>query len=370
MAKRRAAGEGGVFETPKGSGRWRAFVSDGSSGAQKKKWVRGTSQAEVLAKQRKLRDRLAFGLDDVAYRLDAWLDKWLAGLSDISPTTRTLYRNLIDNHIVPRIGKIWLHKINPSAMQAFFASMERDRVGYRPRQQCRGNVLIAAFDSAMNDRLIQFNPARCVKRPKGRPREYRIFTHQELEKFLAAAHNNYLLFALFVRAATTGARMGELLALKKTDYDIEKGVLHIRQSLRNDAGDLTIAPCKTERSRRDVSLPPRAIEALRIHHDRLFAKGLRAIPWLFPNGHGGLLRKEFVARAFHDVLESAKLPRVRFYDLRHTQASLLLGSGVDVLAVSRRLGHASTKMTLDMYAHPTEMQEQRTQQILTAMYPA
>jgi len=369
MAKRRAAGEGGVFETPKGSGQWRAFVSDCSSGKQCKRWVRGKTQADVLVKQRELRDQVAIGLDGDKYRLKAWLERWFADdIGDsVAATTKVLYRGLIDNHIVPKLGNVWLRRLNPLLMQGFFADLERDKVGWRVRQQIRGNILIPSLDRAVQYRLIPANPARAVRRPTGHVKQFPIFTHDQLEKFLVAI-KGHTLYGLFAVAAMTGARSGELLALRQADYDANHGILRIRHSLRDLGGKLSIAECKTPKSKRSISLPPRAIEALRVQREWLLGKGLRACEWLFPNEDGNWLRNEYVARKFHEVCEKFELPRIRFHDLRHCHASELLALGVDIQYVSARLGHANVTTTLNCYAHLMASQEKRATEILAALW--
>lgn len=252
------------------------------------------------------------------------------------------------------------------ALALAFGDMEREKVGPRVRQQCR-TLAISALELALQYRMIAFNPARAIKRPRLQPKAIQVFMANEADRFLKAARSHRL-YGLFATAIMSGARMGELLALKQGDYDKNTGILNIKYSLRNDAGKLIIVEPKTLRSKRRIALPSEGVEALRIHRETLMAEGLRASKWLFPNGHGELLRKEFVLRAFRQVLKVARLPTLRFHDLRHSHASALLASGADVQAVSARLGHANVSMTLDVYAHLMPAQEERSMAILERLY--
>src|SRR5262249_55887210 len=152
----------------------------------------------------------------------------------------------------------------------------------------------------------------------------------------------------------------ELLALRWADIDIERGRLHVRGTLQRSRAGLTIAEPKTASSRRQIVLSPRAVEALRRHRTRQAEERLRVgAAWpehdfVFTNGSGppidsGNLR----TRSFRPLFGRAAPPPIRFHDLRHTAATLLLGEGVHPKIVSEMLGHAQISITLDLYSHVT-----------------
>lgn len=157
--------------------------------------------------------------------------------------------------------------------------------------------------------------------------------------------------ALYVVAVGTGARLGELLALRWEDATLEDASLSIRRTLVDINGKLEIGEPKTTRSRRRIDLPAFVVDALRRHRARI---GAHPHPkaWIFADSKGGPLRKSNVARrSFQPLLKQAGLPRIRFHDLRHTAASLLLARGVHPKVVQERLGHATIAITLDTYSH-------------------
>jgi integrase len=158
-------------------------------------------------------------------------------------------------------------------------------------------------------------------------------------------------------AATTGARIGERLAVRWSDLDLDGSVLRIERT-RSAAKDRpTFTTPKGGRSR-TVRLTPRALEALRAHRTRQTSERLAAVYWeptnlIFTTSTGGVVRPSTVTDdVFKALLERAGLPRsTRFHDLRHSVATILLSQGVNVVAVQRLLGHASAAMTLSVYAH-------------------
>jgi len=172
----------------------------------------------------------------------------------------------------------------------------------------------------------------------------------DIGKFLKAAQNDRL-HALYVLAIATGLRQGELLGLHWDDIDMQGAASSVRRQLSEDAGVLELTEPKTDKGRRRVDLPQFAVEALRAHHERMLAEG-HSGPWLFCDSAGNPLRKSnLLRRSFFPLLLQAKVPRVRFHDLRHSAATLLLSQGVHPKIVQERLGHSQISLTLDTYSH-------------------
>jgi integrase len=165
--------------------------------------------------------------------------------------------------------------------------------------------------------------------------------------------------ALYTLALATGMRQGELLGLRWRDVDLDAGVLRVRASLRRSrkTGDWHFAEPKTRRSRRQLALGPETIEVLRRQRARqaqsrlLVGAAWRDLDLVFATEAGGPLLARNVYRSFMQLLARAELPRVRFHDLRHTAATLLLSARVNPKVVSELLGHASVAITLDIYSH-------------------
>jgi integrase len=205
--------------------------------------------------------------------------------------------------------------------------------------------------------LVQRNVCDLVDAPRMKHHEMMVFTPDEARRFLETVRSHRL-EALYVLALSTGMRQGELLALKWRDVDTEGSVVQVRTTLKYVKGQYIIAETKTKRSRRKIRLTPLACEALRRHRARQLEERLSlGSAWqesglAFPNKVG----KPFLAASFNRVhflplVRKAGLPLIRFHDLRHTAATLLLLQGVHVKVVSEMLGHSSVSITLDRYSH-------------------
>jgi len=170
--------------------------------------------------------------------------------------------------------------------------------------------------------------------------------------------------ALYVLAITTGMRHGELLGLRWRDIDLDAGAVRVQSSLQRVRGGFELSEPKTAHSRRQVVLGDSAVAALRRWRLRQAEERLAAgsAAWqdsglVFTNPLGenalGVLRTSFPA-----LLERAGVPRVRFHDLRHSAATLMLGQGIHPKIVSEMLGHSTVAITLDLYSHTTPTMQQ------------
>jgi integrase len=180
----------------------------------------------------------------------------------------------------------------------------------------------------------------------------------EQVKVLFEAAKGDRLEALYVLAVTTGLRQGELLGLKWDDIDLEAGTLRVRRTLTTAKGGPVLSAPKTKGSRRTVRLSRTALEALRSHLERQLAEIDRAGDlWsenglIFPSEAGEALGRRYITtHRFKPLLKRAKVPQIRFHDLRNTCATLLLSKNVNSKVVSEMLGHASIAITLDTYSH-------------------
>lgn len=160
----------------------------------------------------------------------------------------------------------------------------------------------------------------------------------------------------------TGMRKGELLGLCWTDVDLTKGELIVQHTLSIDSsGQLGLGPTKTLRSRRRLLIPLPVVEALDAHRARQETErkeswgAWQPLDLVFTNIVGGPLNPSNIrTRSFHPLLKQAGLPQIRFHDLRHTAASLLLGQGIHPKIVSEMLGHSQISITLDLYSHVSQ----------------
>jgi integrase len=207
--------------------------------------------------------------------------------------------------------------------------------------------------------LVDDNAAALVDPPRPEPREMQALSPDEARRLLAAAAGDRL-EALYTLAITTGMRQGELLGLRWRDVSLEQRSIRITGSLQYVPGrGLRVSAPKTARSRRNVLMSEVAAESLRRHAERQRLERSLVDDWeendlVFPNRLGrAMYATNLLDRSFACLLQQAAVPRVRFHDLRHTAATLLLGQGVHPKVVSEMLGHTNTSITLDLYSHAT-----------------
>jgi integrase len=199
--------------------------------------------------------------------------------------------------------------------------------------------------------------ADVVKPPRPLAKEMVALSADETGRLLDAAAEDRL-EALYKLAVHTGMRQGEMLALRWQDVDLENAVVSVRRTLTRSGGKVTFGEPKTKKSRRSIRLTPQATEALRAHLERqlrdmeILGDRYRDQGLVFTTDTGAPINPSNLRqRSFAPLLKSAGLPHMRFHDLRHTCATLLLSRGVHPKFVQELLGHATIAITLDTYSH-------------------
>jgi integrase len=231
-------------------------------------------------------------------------------------------------------------------------------------------VLHRALGQATRWGLVARNVADLVTPPRAERHEMQTLSPEQARAFLEAAQGDRFA-ALYTLALSTGMRQGEMLALRWRDVDLEAGTIQVCGSL--EQGTLAIAEPKTAGSRRQVTLTRGAIEALRRHRVAQAEERLRAVFWdsrglVFSTEAGTPVDvRNLIRRSFAPLLEKAGLPRIRFHDLRHTAATLLLGRGVHPKMVADLLGHTRISTTLDLYSHVTPAMQKEAVAVMDAV---
>lgn len=349
----RGRGEGSISQRP--NGRWRAQVSkDGkrlSFGADTKK--------ECLEWLRKILHQVDYGLDleggkiKVGEYLQDWLDN---AKPSLRAKTGYQYAAIIARHVLPFIGDLQLKALTAQRVEQFYSELLKNGRGGRTVRYTHG-VLHKALEKAVRYGLIIVNPAHGASLPQQQHQEMQVFDEAQVATFLAAASGSRL-EALFHLAVVTGMRQGELFGLKWSDLQWNASVLHVqRQVQRIPKKGWSFVEPKTRAGRRMVPIGAGAIEALRRHKQlQALERAAAGKRWqehdlIFPTSVGTPMDPNNLMKDFNGVLKQAGLPKIRFHDLRHTCASLMLNHGVPVLVVSRILGHANPSITLNTYGH-------------------
>jgi len=295
----------------------------------------------------------------------AYLDHWLDNVASLAVTPKTLerYRGLVAKQIKPHLGNSLLQKLKPAQVQEWHAKLLRggrhDGGTLSPRTVTHAHrVLTKAVNDAVKAEIVPRNVASVVSPPRGEDVEIEILSASQVAEVLAKMRD-VALYPIVVVALATGLRRGELLALQWGDVDLAAARLRVERSLEQTAGSVVrVKPPKTKRGRRNVSLPADAVALLRRHRasrlEQRLALGMGRLAddaWIFGHLDGSTRSPRAVSEEWTRNVMSLKLPAVTFHALRHTHASALIAANVDVLTVSRRLGHGSAAITLKVYGH-------------------
>ncbi len=344
--KRRANGEGTIYR--RADGLWCAQLLLPTG---KRKTIYGKLQRDVIEKLTEMRRNPNRVPEPGRLTVQQYLDRWIedSAQPSIRPTTLANYQSVIRCHIVPRIGSQRLARVDPMAIQRLYKELQADGISDRLRQLVHA-ILHRALGQAVRWNLLSENPCDAVTRPRVDRKEVRALSTEEVHHLFEVAKGDPL-EALYILALTTGLRQGELFGLRWKDIDRHRRSLAVQRAIVDVNGKLQTAQPKSAKGRRRVDLPDLAVRALRDHRSRLPATP-HPEAWVFCDKRGGPLRKSnFTRRSWWPLRERAGLKGVRFHDLRHTAASLLLLAGVHPKVVQERLGHASVVLTLDVYSH-------------------
>jgi integrase len=348
---------------------WTAVVDlppDPTTGKRRQKRVTARTKREVEAKAAELIQKAHTGFVDAGkVTVRAFFEQWLEAVApSLRPSTARRYRDVARLHIVSQIGNLRLSKLSPSDVQRLYAN--RLQAGLSPTSVHHIHAILhRALDHAVKWGLLIRNVTDAVDPPRRQSPEMRVWSVAEVSHVLAAAAGDEL-EALWHLALTTGMRRGELLGLRWSDVDLGANTLSVRRTLsRGATSRLEPGEPKTVAGRRRVALPTSTVERLRRHATRQKELWLAVGPayadrdLVFATHNGTPIHPNTLARAFERLVVRADVPRIRFHDLRHTSATVLLARGEHPKVVQERLGHASISETLDRYSHVSKDMQQR-----------
>lgn len=369
--------------------KWYGVVSYyNARGERKLKWIPlSTSKRESERQLARIVAELQSGQYVDAGRLTVaeYLRKWLQEYARNKVTARTYerYEEIVEKHLIPALGGIRLSKLSPIQINTYYANaLENGRRdgqgGLAPKTVLQHHrVLHRALTVAVKWGLLARNPADAVDPPKPETREMIALTEEQTVRLLKACEGTPL-YVPVVLAVTCGLRRGEILALRWQDVDLEAGTLSVRRSLEETRSGLRFKEPKTHRSRRPIALPPLTVEVLKRHrHEQRKVRVMMGPAYqdndlVCAGPDGRPLRPDYLTQTLPKIAERSGLPRIRFHDLRHTHASILLRYDVHPKVVSERLGHSRVNITLDLYSHvmPDLQKEaaERTNEALKAAF--
>jgi integrase len=358
---RRGWNQGTIFRRSNGS--WMAQVSiDGKRVSHKAK-----TQGECHAWVRQTLDQIDQGMtfEGQKVTLSSYLREWIAvKKTALRPKTAFEYDRLINRLIEPHLGKVPLKDLTLHRVSVFYERLAAQGVGLANIRYAH-RVLHCALEQAARMGMISRNPAHGATLPKRPYREMKTLNEAQVTSLLVAVSKSRFR-ALFHLAVTTGMRFSELRGLTWSDVDWIKGTITVKRQINQlPRQGPTVGAPKTHSGVRIIRLGSTALDMLREQQQRLEQERLwaghawRENDLIFPSKVGTPFVPVSVQVDFRNGLEAAGLPHIRFHDLRHTAASLMLSHGVPALVVSKILGHSSPSITLGIYAHASlDMQDQ------------
>jgi integrase len=354
-------------------------VPDPKSGQRRRKWhaFRGTRR-EAQRECARLIAELSSGhyversKTETGEFVKARIDQWQAA-DDISARSAERYRGLLDNQIAPHLGSVPLQKLSRLMIEGWHTALRNTGISAKTTGIAH-RVLGKALADAERDGLVIKNVCKIQRAPKVRDRKQITIVHDV--PGLVAKLRGHRLYTIAITALFTGMRLGEILALRDQCLDLDRGVIRVQEALEPVGREIRFKAPKTASGRRNISLPTIVIEALRTHRRELLELRMRLglgrlnpDDLIFSNPEGRPLHSGDVSGAWSKFADQASIPEITFHALRHTHVSWLIAHGVDVVTISKRLGHANPNITLGTYAHLFDANDGKVADAINAAFP-
>jgi len=345
-------GDGSVYQRK--DRLWVAQISQGPRGNRTLTRRYAHSKAEARALLDEL--RIAGGRVDRRTTVGAYLRAWLdgPGRTVLKASTWETYELTLRRQLLPALGSVPLASLSPEHVERLVADLGATLTpkGIRNVLSVLGRILAIAERRGQ----IARNPVRFVEPPRPAFREERAALTAADARRIREAVTGDRLEALYLVTLAAGLRQAEVLGLRWVDVDLVAERIRIAVVLDRVAGQYVLVEPKTRRSRRTVSLPKFAIDALRDHRARQLEERVAAgAPTedglVFVTEAGRPISAGWLSHRWPKIAVRAGLAGVTFHDLRHGQASLLVAAGVHPRVVQERLGHATVAMSMDVYSH-------------------
>lgn len=268
-------------------------------------------------------------------------------IKKLSVTTYESYKRNIDKYIIPQLGNIKLENLLPLQLQSFYSELSKNLSNTTILYIHR--ILHSALRQAMKWDLVVRNVADNVDTPKKEKYQAKILDSEQLTKLINIIKDTYIYIPVMI-AIATGMRRGEVLGLTWENIDLDNSTLKVVQAVYPVKNGLVVLPPKTNTSIREISLPKTLVDILKEHKN----KNAHISNFVCILQDGTLISPSSLNHKFKQILKDNDLPSIRFHDLRHSHASLLLSQGVQAKVISERLGHSNINITMDLYSHVYE----------------
>jgi integrase len=277
-----------------------------------------------------------------------WMERWLASNPSKRSTTLARDTTVLRTHALPLLGSRPMSSITPLDIKGVVDEMASKLAPDTVRTNLA--VIRAVFNAAVEAEILSRSPVRTIRVAKAESRDRPTLTMEEILRLADAIGARYR--ALVLVGAILGLRWSEAIGLRVRDIDFLRRTLTVRQTLSEVEGRLAVAATKSRRSRRTMSVPQFVIDELAQH---VACFGRSGDDLVFVGPKCGALRRSFAARTFVPAVSVAAIDaRVTFHGLRHIAASLMVEAGVHPRVIQQRLGHATARLSMELYAHVPE----------------
>lgn len=302
------------------------------------------------------------------------LNQFLQGYAKTkcSQKTQDGYQMIAERHLIPALGHTLLKQLTPQAIQAYYGQACEKLSARTVHKHHR--LLKQSLKYGVRQGYLGRNPCDLVDTPSWKPRPMRTLTPEELEGLLEVASSNRF-YPVIYTAVSTGLRQAELLGLRWRDIDLDLQSISVCQVLYKHRGICEFKEPKTSHSKRRVSMTAKLAdylseykgerESLSLHLGRL----LKPDDLVFSNGEGKPIDPYVLSHNFARIVKQVGLRNMRFHDLRHTFASLMLLMGAKPKVISEALGHSSVAFTMDTYSHIIEGMQSEAMALLDEVLP-
>jgi integrase len=372
--------------TRRGKNSWRIKFDDGADASGKRITRYITVKGKRQDAQRELTKLLGAAdagtlVEPSKVTVAEYLRQWLNGNHGLSPNSAARYWELADGQIIPHLGGRVMQQLRPGDVEAWHDILlkcgAKNGKPLSPRTIGHAHrVLHRALQRAVESETLSRNVASVKPPPTVDAEEVEILDADQIRAVVEKlARLNHRLHDIVALDVVTGLRRGEILALRLSDVDLEKAMLRVERSLEfTQAGGLRFKAPKTKHGKRTISLPTSAVELLRGRRLKLLeermALGLGkpdGETLLFGKPDGSPMRPTQLSALWQYACKSLKLPMVKFHALRHTHASALIADGLDIVLISRRLGHANPTITLNVYGHLFKRDDRKAADAMQAL---
>ncbi len=281
--------------------------------------------------------------------LGEYLKNWFSDYVETTLAINTVngYRNIIYKHIIPELGNVFLNKLNPMQVQKLYnkklsEGLSATSVIFIHR------VLHKALEQAYKMQIISKNVSELVEIPRKAKYHAQVLSEIKVKQLLDAVSDTEIFLPILL-AVTLGLRRGEVLGLKWSDIDFENGIITVCRTAVKNKNEIIYTKPKTETSNRKIKVSPKFIEILTKAKAEQVNENVDGLIACYNNGLP--ISQDVLDKRFKACLKRNNLPDIRFHDLRHTNATLMLKNNIAPKIVSERLGHSSIGITMDLYTH-------------------